>query len=50
LTKFKGQKWGFQLVFDTCLSFLLIRMKGDYGVKRHFQQYFNYIVAVSLIG
>jgi hypothetical protein len=25
-------------------------MEGDYGVKRHFQLYFTYIVAVSLIG
>jgi hypothetical protein len=22
----------------------------DYGVERHFQQYFNYLVAVSFIG
>jgi hypothetical protein len=23
---------------------------GDYGVSRHFQQYFSYIVAVRFIG
>jgi hypothetical protein len=25
-------------------------MGGGYGVKRHFQQYFSYIVAVSFSG
>jgi len=32
---------------ETCKRLTLILV---YGVSRHFQQYFNYIVAVSFIG
>jgi hypothetical protein len=28
---------------------MLLYKTGSYGVKRHFQQYFSYIVAVSFI-
>jgi hypothetical protein len=28
----------------------LLYKTGSYGVKRHFQQYFSYIVEVSFIG
>jgi hypothetical protein len=35
--------------FGVYQSSLIVRVKG-YGVYRHFQQYFSYIMAVSFIG
>jgi Na+/melibiose symporter-like transporter len=34
-------------IHDDILSFYMVWV---YGVSRHFQQYFSYIVAVSIIG
>jgi hypothetical protein len=31
-------------------SFFFLICEGVYGVERHFQQYFSYIVAVSFVG
>jgi hypothetical protein len=33
-----------------CLSWWLITNGWEYGIWRHFQQYFSYIVTVSFIG
>jgi hypothetical protein len=35
--------------FLSSVKILIIQVQG-YGVQRHFQQYFSYIVAVSFIG
>ena len=33
----------------TCMIPVVQKRFGVYGVKRHFQQYFSYIVAISFI-
>ena len=38
------------IIFIICHNTEMIGFGLVYGVKRHFQQYFSYIVAVSFIG
>ena len=53
-TKTHHHSFFFHMVFSIliptkCFHFLFIKKVKSYGVKHHFQQYFGYIMAVSII-